>query len=52
MMRSIQAHESMDIADDSIVLNIHHLDERELINRYFADESAISSSNCEIIIAA
>ena len=50
MMKS-QAHESRDIADDSIVLNIHHSDERELINRYFADEIN-SSSYCETMIAA
>ena len=43
---------SRDIADDSIILNIHHLDERELINRYFADESAISHSHIETMIAA
>ena len=42
---------SRDIADDSIILNIHHLDERELINRYFVDETN-SFSYCETMIAA
>ena len=51
MMR-IQAYESRDVADDSIILNIHHLDERELINRYFVDESTISSPNYKTMIAA
>ena len=41
---------SRDVADDSIILNIHHLDERELINRYFVDETN-SSSSCETMIA-
>ena len=52
MISSIQEYESRDVADDSIILNIHHLDEREIINRYFADESAISHSHIETMIAA
>lgn len=51
MMSSIQAYESRDVADDSIILNILPLDERELINRYFADKSAISHSHIETMIA-
>ena len=50
MMR-IQEYESRDVADDSIILNILPLDEREIINRYFVDETN-SFSYCETMIAA
>lgn len=52
MQTAITNSLSRDIADDSIILNILPLDERKIINHYFADESAISQSHYEIMIAA
>ena len=52
MQTSLTNSVSRDVADDSIILNILPLDEREIINHYFVDESAISQSHYEIMIAA
>ena len=51
-MTSIQSYESREVPDSSIILNILPLDERTIINQYFADEVTSSLSKCEVIIAA
>ena len=51
-MTSIQSYESREVPETSIILNILPLDERELINQYFADEVTCSFSDREVMIAA
>ena len=51
-MTSIQFYELKEVPDTSIILNILPLDERTIINQYFADEVTNSLSKCEVMTAA
>lgn len=52
MMTSIQFYDLKEVPDASIILNILPLDERTIINQYFADEVTKSFSDREVMIAA
>ena len=51
-MTSIQLCELREVPDSSIILNILPLDERTIINQYFADEVTSSFSDREVMTAA